>query len=290
MTMYVLFDIGKTNMRIAASADCKELTAEPVKADVPDNYTEMLDVVADLVHQQCGDEPVIMAGGGIGGPLDKEKRHLVTIPDANKQVWVGKPLQDDLAAAIGAPVILENDSAIVGLGEAHFGGGKTSGVMAYMTVSTGVGGARIVDGGIDTSTLGFEPGHQIIDIDHSLCSSCESNTLEDYVSGTATERRYGVKPYEVEPRDAWDEIAYWLAVGIANTIVHWSPERIVLGGSMVVKKPGIYVSDVQRHLHETLTIFPPEHHPVLVEATCGDFGGLYGALVFVNNNRDPGTA
>jgi glucokinase len=283
--MYVLFDIGKTNMRVAVSNDCQKLSGEPMKADVPDNYTEMLDTVADLVGRQCEGVPITMAGGGIGGPLNKEKHHLVTIPDSNKQAWVGKPLQDDLAEAIGAPVILENDSAIVGLGEAHYGSGSTDGVMAYMTVSTGVGGARIVNGRIDISTLGFEPGHQIIDIDKSLCKACQSNSLEDYVSGTATEHRYGVKPYEVETRDAWDEIAYWLSAGIANSIVHWSPERVVLGGSMVVKKPGIYVSDVQRHLQQTLTIFPPDHHPTLVEATCGDFGGIYGALVFVHNHQ-----
>jgi glucokinase len=50
-----------------------------------------------------------------------------------------------------------------GLGEAVFGAGKGREIVVYMTISTGVGGARIVGGKIDASAMGFEPGHQIID-------------------------------------------------------------------------------------------------------------------------------
>lgn len=284
--MYILFDIGKTNMRVAASHDCRELAGEPVKAEVPDNYEAALETLHGLAREVCGDEPITVAAGGIGGPLDRQKQRLINIPDANKQDWIGKPLKDDVADALGGRVLLENDSAIVGLGEMHFGAGISDGIGAYMTVSTGVGGARIVDGHIDVSAMGFEPGHQILDVDHTACPTCRSCTLEDTVSGTATEHRYGKPPYEITDDDAWDEIARWLACGLATTIVHWSPEVVVLGGSMVTKSPGISTERVQHYLRETLTIFPPEAHPALRTGGCGDYGGVWGAMAHIRNNAD----
>ena len=65
---------------------------------------------------------------------------------------------------------LANDSDLDGLGEATVGAGKGFNIVAYITVSTGIGGVRIVGGKIDVSTYGFEPGHQIIDADGSIYS------------------------------------------------------------------------------------------------------------------------
>ena len=109
-----------------------------------------------------------------------------------------KPLVHRLQDELSTKAYIANDTAIVGLGEAHAGAGKGSDIVVYITVSTGVGGARIVDGEIDRRAFGFEPGHQIIDIDNSICKKCKSGQLEDMVSGTATQHRFGVKPYEVE--------------------------------------------------------------------------------------------
>jgi glucokinase len=281
--MYILFDIGGSKMRFAATRDCKELVGEPVVVESPDDFNEGIEKISEVVSNLCDGESVDAAGGGIAGPLDKEKTKLINAP--NKPSWVNKPIKRELERVLDAPVHIENDSAIAGLGEACHGAGKGHDIVVYITVSTGVGGARIVGGRIGQSAMGFEPGHQIIDMDHSACPDCKSRTLEDHISGTATERRYGVPPYEVTSDNAWEEIARWLACGITNTILHWSPEIVVIGGSMVVKKPGIYVSDVQRHLESTLTIFPKEHHPEIVEATCGDFGGIWGAMAFVDQHR-----
>jgi predicted NBD/HSP70 family sugar kinase len=44
--------------------------------------------------------------------------------------WNGAALADDLEAALGTQVILENDTALVGLGEATVGAGKGAAVVA----------------------------------------------------------------------------------------------------------------------------------------------------------------
>lgn len=277
--MYILFDIGGTKMRVVA-ADHEKFLGEPVVVETPKDFNDGLDtlkrIIDNLAERHTSENRSVTAiVGGIAGPLDADQAMLVKSPNLGD--WVGHDIKDALHTAYKVPVELENDAALVGLGEAHFGAGRGKSIIAYLTVSTGVGGVRIVDGKIDRSALGFEPGHQIIDPDNSLCPTCDGNDLEAYVSGTAIEKRFGVKPYEIHDDAVWDELAKFLAYGLNNTIVYWSPDIIVIGGSMM-KEVGIPVPAVRKHLAEILKIFPTL--PAIEKAELGDFGGLYGALAY----------
>jgi predicted NBD/HSP70 family sugar kinase len=170
----------------------------------------------------------------------------------------------------------------VALGEAHFGAGQGDAIMAYLTVSTGVGGARIVDGHIDRSTFGFEPGHQFLDVDRTPWPDLVNGEAGELISGTATERRFGMKPYKVTDPAVWEELARLTAYMLANTIMHWSPNTVVLGGSMIVGDPAIPIDRIEHYLSEVLTIFP--ERPLVKKATLGACGGLYGAMTVVKQN------
>ena len=269
-------------MRIAVSRDCKTLFGEPRIVNTPKGFDEGMAVFSELAKELCGGEKIKMAGGGIAGPLDKDRTKLLNSPHIPG--WIGKPLKKKLSNILGAPVYIANDTAMVGLGETHFGAGKGYNIVVYITVSTGVGGVRIVDGLIDKRAFGFEPGHQVIDIDNTVCPKCLSGQLEDLISGTAVERRYHKKPYEVQDETLWnEELPKWLAYGLANTIMHWSPEVVVLGGSMVVGDPAISVSQTKKYLQDILKIFTKS--PDIKKAECGDSGGLYGALVFMDQHN-----
>ena len=281
--MFILFDVGGTKMRVVA-ADNEKLLGDPVVVSTPKDFSEGMDTLKRIIDNiaqglTAENRAVTAIVGGIAGPLNSEKSMLVKSP--NLSGWVGHNIKKTLHDAYKVPVVLENDAALVGLGEAHFGAGRGKSIVAYLTVSTGVGGARIVDGKIDESALGFEPGHQIIDPDNSFCPACEGNDLEAYVSGTAIEKRFGVKPYEIHDDAVWDELAKFLAYGLNNTIVHWSPDVVVLGGSMM-KEVGIPIPAVRKHLAEVLKIFP--NIPLVEKAELGDFGGLYGALAHARSH------
>lgn len=277
--MFILFDIGGTKMRVVA-ADYEKLLGDPVVVSTPKDFNEGIDTlkrIIDNLSQEllAQNRAVTAIVGGIAGPLNSDQTMLVKSP--NLAGWVGHDIKNTLREAYKVPVVLENDSALVGLGEAHFGAGRGKSIVVYITVSTGVGGVRIVDGKIDRASLGFEPGHQIIDPDNTLCPTCDGNDLEAYVSGTSIEKRFGVKPYEIRDDAVWDELAKFLAYGLNNTIVHWSPDIVVLGGSMM-KEIGIPVPAVRKYLAEIMKIFP--QMPEIEKAELGDFGGLYGSLAY----------
>lgn len=271
-------------MRLAVSPDGKRFD-EPKIVSTPKDFDEGVSLFAKLAQELSGGSKINAVAGGIAGPLDKERTMLVNSP--NISGWVKKPLRKELAKVINAPVYLENDAALVGLGEAVTGAGKGYGIVAYITVSTGVGGARIVEGNIDKNSMGFEPGHQIIDVTGSLCPSCRiPGHLEGSISGRALEERYNKKPFEITDSQIWEEEARILAHGLNNTIVHWSPDIVVLGGSMMVKEPGISIGRVRFHLKEILKIFPAP--PRVEKAVLGDTGGLHGALALIRQKVERG--
>ena len=275
--MYLLFDIGGTKTRLALSIDAKNFK-EPVIIETPRKFEEGISVFKDTVKELTKGEKITKAVGAISGPLDKEHSMVVNAPHLTG--WNNKPLKKELEKMLSAPVVIENDAALVGLGEAVHGAGKGYDIVAYMTVSTGVGGARIVGGKIDASSMGFEPGHQFIDAGASLCPDCkEPKDLDSYVSGSGVKARYGKEAYEIDDPAVFEELAEWLAYGLNNTIVHWSPDVVVLGGPMITGDPAIPLDSIQKHVSEILHIFP--NPPPIVKAKLEDVGGLYGALALV---------
>ena len=267
-------------MRLAISRDGKSFD-EPKIVETPQDFNAGMSLLEKIILELSGGKKIEVAAGGIAGHLDRGKTKLINSP--NLSGWIDKPFKETLQKIIKAPIYLENDAAVVGLGEAVNGAGKGEEIIAYITVSTGIGGVRIVDGKIDRNIFGFEPGHQIIDPTGTLCPMCGSaGHLEGHVSGAVLEARFNKRAYEITDPQIWEEGAKWLAYGLNNTAVYWSPSVIVLGGSMIIKSSGISIERVSHHLKKTLTIFP--EHPRLAKAELGDIGGLYGALEILKQN------
>lgn len=279
--MYLLFDIGGTKMRVARSKDGKSFDRFSI-VPTPLDFDAGIEAFKHAAEALLEGDTVKGIAGGIAGPLMPDRSGLAD--SRNLSGWSRKPLVKTLEELFRTPVMLENDTAVVGLGEARVGAGKGEDIVVYITVSTGVGGARIVHHRIDENARGFEPGHQIIDINAigTFCTGCgETGHLEGYISGKAFERRYGKKPVEVMEKSAWEEAARYLGVGLANTLLHWSPDVVVLGGSMITGNPGIPLDRVEFYLKKYLTIFP--ELPKIKKATLGDLGGLHGALVLLSS-------
>ena len=280
--MYLLFDIGGTKTRVAVTSDLQTIDRVS-KFETPLVFEEAMLRMEKEIALLCDGRIITAVAGGIRGPLDHEKTAIVS--ETILADWVLKPLAQRLGTICHAPVYLENDTALVGLGEAHAGAGKGYAIVAYHTVSTGVGGARIVDGAIDVARSGFEPGKQVLDIDHTLHAEFSHNgTLEELISGEAIEKRFSQKPYTIPQSDpVWDELAQYLAYGIKNTILYWSPDVVVLGGSMVVGDPRIKLAPIKHKVVELLGDLEP--CPPIVDATLKDEGGLHGGLALLRQKH-----
>jgi len=252
----ILFDMGATKTRLAYSVD-GEIFENPEVFETPKDYEHGLKFFIEKVKSLVGDREIKKIVGGM-----------------SRSVWNGEKFKTDLENEFQAQIFIENDAAMVGLGEANWGAGKGFEIVAYITVSTGVGGARIVGGKIDERAIGFEPGNLIMDIN-------TRKTLENMISGKALQERTGKYPKEMTDQTVWDEFAKILAFGLNNIIVEWSPNVVVLGGSMITGNPSIPIDKTEKYLKEILKIFP--ELPIIKKAELGDFGGLYGGLAYLKN-------
>jgi len=273
---YVVFDIGGTKTRIATSTDLKSF--DEVKSyKTPSTFKAGMQLFVETVDGLT--DEVTAFAGGIRGRLMEDKSGIEN--DGVLTKWAGESIVGYLQKKYNeVPVFIENDAAIAGVGEAVFGGGAGLDIVAYHTVSTGVGGVKIEHGEIDESNIGFEPGHQILDIDRTILGEDITPTLENMVSGTAIKQRFGVEPYEIPQTDVlWDDLAGYLSQGLRNTILYWSPDAIVLGGSMIIGDPAIKIDAIRKATAEALDGFEPT--PLIVEAKLGDEAGLWGGLAIL---------
>ncbi len=260
--MFLLIDIGGTHTRIATSQDNQTLS-EPVIYHTPQAYLEGLNNLKSQISNLKNIDQVCC---GIAGSLNSDKSVLIQAPHLLN--YVDKPLKHNLEEIFRCGAVLENDAALGGLGEAHFGSGRGYNIIGFLTIGTGVGGVRIVDRQIDHNSLGFEPGKMIVDGVH---------TLEDLVSGWALEKKYGIKSGDIFDPEVWTEVTRVVSIGINNLIVEWSPELIILGGSLSQK---LDLSQINLQLKK-LQPFPKL--PALKRAQLGQASTLYGGLEYISS-------
>ena len=268
--MYLEFDIGGSNMRVGVSLDRQTISSSKI-VPLTQDFEQGIQTIKQTADELGAGEKVEGIAGGIAGPLDKNKTMLVA--SSHIPGWVNKPFRDRLGEVFNCPVFLENDSALGGLGEATKGAGAGYNIVAYIALGTAVGGARIVDGKIDQNSLGFEPGHQLILQNGSPCNCGGRGHLETLVGGYYLEKIYKKRAEDITDPEVWDEVAKYLGMGLYNTTVHWSPDIIILGGSVTQSIP---LEKVQAYLKEYCTVFPTP--PEVVKATLGHDAGLYGPL------------
>lgn len=274
---YVLFDIGGTKTRVALSENLETLS-DLKSFPTPKTFKAGIEAIKKAVEEMKPKMPIKAICGGIRGLLNEEKSGIDN--DAILSGWARSSITEALGKHFKTKVYLENDTALAGLGEAIFGAGKGIDLFVYHTISTGVGGVKIVRGEIDEASSGFEPGHQVLDIDRTILGDEISPTLENLVSGAGLELRLGMKPREIPQEDTvWDELAEYLAQGLRNTILYWSPEVIVLGGSMILGDPKIPLDAIRKYTVEVLDGFVT--CPFITTAALGDEAGLYGSMAYL---------
>lgn len=263
-------------MRGAFSKDGSTVDAF-LKISTPKNFEDgitALSRMASEVREAAGGGEIVACAGGIAGPLDPGK--YMAIGGPNIPSWHDKPLKYALEEVLRVPVLLENDAVMGALGEANFGAGKGKNIVAYLTVGTGMGGARTVGGNVDATAFGYEPGWQIINT-HGA-----EKYLWQLISGASVTRKTGMLPREITDEKFWDEQAKILAYGVHNIALLWSPDIILLGGSMM-KEVGIPIEKVRLYAKNAMKIFPSM--PPIEHATLGDESGIYGALALLNRRR-----
>jgi predicted NBD/HSP70 family sugar kinase len=256
--MYLLFDIGGSNMRLSVSDGKKldRITMIPTPKDFKS---------AILVFEQCMKKlDTGKLNGVVGG--------VPMFSGDSLGFWSNNPAQKTLEKITKTKVMLVNDAELAGIGESIYGAGKDYGIVGYLTFSTGIGGAKIVNQQIDPNAFGFEPTVQIACYNPATKTSIP---IRKFTTGRELKNKYGKPAEKVKDRKVWAKAEDWMKVALINAAVFWSPECLVLGGSVAHNKR-ISTKRLQAALDKHFKNFP--HKPKLVKSELGQLGGLYGAM------------
>ena len=278
-------DIGGTTIR-AALVDRGGRVLERRAAPTPD-HSDVPGVLIDLLRSVDAEYgPASHAVVGLPGAVDYEHGRLLWAPHL-PEGWTELLCEDELRAHLDLPVSVANDADLAAVGEGLLGAGAGHDDVAYLTISTGIGAGVVHKGRLvhGRRSLG-EVGHTVID--WPAWRAGGPSTLEELGSGSGLARMAGdaglgdLDAAGVEaaaaagnPRAAaiWQGAISASAVGVANLVVAFSPDVVVIGGGLG-RCTGFFapmcalVRSRAVHLPGDLVVVP---------AALGDDAGLAGA-------------
>ncbi|MDY0002756.1 MAG: ROK family protein, partial [Polyangia bacterium] len=240
----------------------------------PKEPEAVIAVLAKTAEELCSEarlELSELAGVGVGvpGPVDFAQGVMVDPP--NLPGFGRLPLGALLGARLGLGVALDNDANAAGLGEARYGAGQGASPLIYLTVSTGIGGAILLDGELMRGASGAagELGHLVIQPGGPRCGCGGRGCLEAVASGTAIAREAraaiergepslllgpgGQAPASISAREVAEAAATGdalcqrvlaeaftlLGLGVASLVNALNPERVVVGGGLSALGDGL---------------------------------------------------
>jgi fructokinase len=179
---------------------------------------------------------------GIGsfGPtcVDPHNDKFGKILETPKLAWKHFDFRGAFTEALGIPVGYDTDVNAACLGESLYGAAKGCDQIIYVTVGTGIGVGVMAGGHLLHGMLHPEAGHILVkpvagDVGRSVCPY-HQNCLEGLASGPSIEKRWekSAKELSQQPK-VWELESAYLAEGIANYILCYSPKKIILGGGVM---------------------------------------------------------
>jgi glucokinase len=292
-------DIGGTKIAVGiVDRDGRVLSPTETPSEVDRSYEEGLQRVVNMLRRSLQDSGQRIDGIGIGstGPVNPVTGEFGDVDFLPR--WRGKNPVRDLAEIFKVRVALENDADAGALGEAAWGSGKNRPRLVYVTVGTGIGGGILLNGQLYRGVDGAHPeiGHQVIDPSGPDCSCGFRGCWEALASGPAMAawfERERASESESQERVSAELIcqmarqndpaackavtreAYYLGLGIANLINLFTPDAIVLAGSLM-KSADLFLERIRDVIRRGCR-FVPFEKTELVLASLGENANLIGA-------------
>lgn len=272
-------DIGSIKLRVAAAGLRGEIVAQetietPRSPSSPTLASLFVDVASAL------DGPVRAIGLGIAGAVHPDGRLSIapTLPEWQRVDF------EALFAPFGAPVLIDNESNLAGLGEYHKGGHDGIRDLLFVAVGAGIGSALILDGKLHRGANGrageigdlrtrLDGGHEL-ERDAGALAIVDryragGGTVEDVDAKLVFELSAAADPAAAS---AVQEAIEKLALALVNTSSLLDPARIVIGGGVAAAGDALLepIRELMRpHLHEL---------PEIVASTLGSDATLQGAI------------
>lgn len=294
MTLRIGIDLGGTKTEIIA---LDSHGAVRYRSRVPTPAHDYAALIASLVELVRAAEQQLGARASIGiGTPGSPSPATALMRNANTQTLNGKPLQQDLSAALQREVRIANDANCFALSEAVDGAASTAQVVFGVILGTGTGGGVVINQQLlaGRNAIAGEWGHNPLpwptpdELPGLPCFCGKRGCIETYVSGTGLARDHQLhtgqplSALEITQRAAAGQPQalaslerYYdrLARALASVINVLDPDVVVLGGGLS-RLESLYPELGQRL---PAYVFSDCFTTPVVPAVHGDASGVRGA-------------
>lgn len=263
MKYYIGIDLGGTNVRtllVDENGRAYSEVKDNTESEKGPNYVcaKIVRQIEGLDTSACGGLHNI-EGIGIGVPGPVDTVNGVMIMATNLPGFENYPICSKISDRFNLPVFIDNDANVAGLAEAILGAGKEYPSTYYVTISTGIGGAFIVDGKLVSGGRGHagEIGNIIVKNNGYKFGALNPGAAEGEASGTAIVRKgkelLGVDKVshagdvfrlaadgDLTAKGIIDECISQLATLLANIAHTIDPYCFVIGGGVMKSKEYFY--------------------------------------------------
>jgi glucokinase len=291
-------DIGGTKIAVGIVDDSGKVLSRTESPTDPERYADGIELIARMLRETAGKARVELSGIGIGstGPVDPMRGEFGDVDFLPG--WRGKSPVKDLGQIFDVRAALENDGDAAALAEAGWGAGRNRSRLIYVTVGTGIGGGIVLDGELYRGVDGAHPevGHHVVDPAGPACSCGFHGCWESLAAGPAMVAWLeNHAPAEYPHREditarkicelaqqgdavalqAVEHEAYYLGLGLANLINLFTPDAIVLSGS-VMKSAALFLGRIRAVIRRGCRFVPAEKTELML-ASLGEDTNLIGA-------------
>lgn len=268
MKKYIGVDLGGTNVRVGVVQADGTIVAEYKR---PSNGQAGPELVVSQIIQMIEQLPNIEGCQGIGigvpGPVDTVKG--VMTMSSNLKGFTNYPIVDKIQAYFKMPTFMDNDANVAGLAEAVLGAGVGCPTVYYITHSTGIGGAFIINGHVVSGSHGYagEIGNIVVKRNGEKVNHLNAGSAETEASGTALIRK-ARQQIAADISDAKqvfelahdgnnvaqkiiDDMAYDFALMMSSIALVTDPHCFVIGGG-VTASHSEYFDKVEKYFYQLI--------------------------------------
>ena len=292
-------DIGGTKIAVGIIDEDGCVRSQLETATDPDRgYADALERITELLRETSRLAGCEISGIGIGStgpvyPLTGEFGNVNFFP-----AWEGESPVRDLERRLKVRAAMENDADASALGEARWGAGKDKERLIYVTVGTGIGAGILLNGELYRGVNQAHPeiGHHLIDPSGPPCVCGFRGCWESLAAGpamvnwmkthappddpqpdTLTAKKICELALQGDPlaKQAVQNEAKYLGLGLANLVTMFVPDTIVLGGS-VMKSAPLFLDGIRRVIVASCRLVPFDDTEIAL-ASLGENANLIGA-------------
>jgi glucokinase len=308
-------DVGGTKIAGGVVTSAGEIL-ERIVVPTPsvDDETNTLVVLRRVIDELRGRHPQVEAiGVGAAGMVEWPAGYIRWAPN---NAYRALPLRKLLEEATRLPTIVENDANVAAWAESRFGSGAGYDDIVCLTVGTGIGGGLILGGRLyrGKAGIGAEVGHIIVNPEGRSCGCGNNGCLEALAAGPAL-GAYGREAAQTDPdgylaklaggsanvtgetvfaaacdgdptaRSLFEQLGYWLGIGIASLVTLFNLELVVIGGGLGTTGE-LLLAPARASFERFVFARSQRQLPSIVPARLGVEAGLIGAAALALDHQD----